>query len=397
MAGEEGQGQEGRDQPVWQDHDLHVVWGITLMSVLGIASVSPAFPEVEQAFSLSSGQVYLLISVFALPGVFLTFVAGILSDRYGRRKVVVPSLFLFGIAGAACAFAPNFGVFLALRFLQGIGAAGLAAPNYAIIGDLYVGRERTTAFGYNSSVLSISAASFPAIGGALALLGWSYPFLLPLLAIPIGFLVLYSLRKAEPHNRENLREHLGVVLKRLKNPRDLGLFACSLVTFVVLFGTLQGYLPTLMNQNFGASSLLTGVVLASLSITAALTSTQMGRLSSRFSEQNLIRASFVLYAVALCLIPLVPVVWLLFVPMLVFGVAQSLNVPNVYSLINQDAPDEEHRGAFISLNSTTLRLGQLIGPLLMAAAQPLLGIGGAYFAAAALVGAMFFVAYFFIR
>ena len=209
VAGEEGQGQEGRDQPVWQDHDLHVVWGITLMSVLGIASVTPAFPEVEQAFSLSSGQVYLLISVFALPGVFLTFVAGILSDRYGRRKVVVPALFLFGIAGAACAFAPNFGVFLALRFLQGIGAAGLAAPNYAIIGDLYVGRERTTAFGYNSSVLSISAASFPAIGGALALIGWSYPFLLPLLAIPVGFLVLYSLRKAEPHNRENLREHWG--------------------------------------------------------------------------------------------------------------------------------------------------------------------------------------------
>nr|MBA3491403.1 hypothetical protein [Rubrobacteraceae bacterium] len=56
------EGGQGR-QPVWRDHDLHVVWGITLMSVLGIPSVTPAFPSVSEAFGLSSGQVYLLISV----------------------------------------------------------------------------------------------------------------------------------------------------------------------------------------------------------------------------------------------------------------------------------------------------------------------------------------------
>ncbi|MBA3490637.1 MAG: hypothetical protein H0T55_00990, partial [Rubrobacteraceae bacterium] len=49
---------------------LHVVWGITLMSVLGIPSVTPAFPSVSEAFGLSSGQVYLLISVFSLPGLY---------------------------------------------------------------------------------------------------------------------------------------------------------------------------------------------------------------------------------------------------------------------------------------------------------------------------------------
>lgn len=227
--------------------------------------------------------------------------------------------------------------------------------------------------------------------------GWFYPFLLPLLAIPIGFVVLYSLHNAEPHNTENLKEHLGVVLNRMKSGRVLGLFACSLVTFMVLFGTLQGYLPTFMSQSFGAGSLLVGVVLASLSLTTALTSSQLGRLSSRFSQQALLRTSYLLYAAALCLIPLVPSVWLLFVPMLVFGVAQGFNLPNVYSLLNEDAPDQEHRGAFISINSTILRLGQVLGPLLMAAVQPLLGIGGAYFGAAALVAAMFFVALFLIR
>lgn len=387
----------GWNRPVWKDRNLHIVWGIMLMAVLGTASVTPAFPAVAQAFGISSEEVYLLITAFSLPGVLLTFVAGVLSDRYGCRWVVVPSLFLFGLAGGACALAPNFGVLLALRALQGAGAAGLTAPNFAIVGDLYMGRESTAAFGYSSSVLSLSAASYPAIGGALALLGWFYPFLLPLLAIPIGFLVFFSLDKAEPHNTESLREHLVVVLKRFKSGRVVGLFACSLVTFIVIFGTLQGYMPTFMSQSFGVGSLLTGVVLASLSITTALTSTQMGRLTSRFSEQALIRTSYVLYAVALCIIPLVPSVWLLFVPMLIVGVAQGFNLPNVYSLLNADAPDEEHRGAFISINGTILRLGQVLGPLLMATLAPLLGIGGAYFGAAALVASMFFVALFLIR
>ena len=224
---------------------MHVVWGITLMAVLGIASVTPPFPEAAQAFGVSRGQVGLLIMVFSVPGVLLTFVAGALSDGYGCRKVVVPSLFLFGVAGVACALAPNFGSLLALRTLQGVGAAGLTAPNFAIIGDLYVGRERTAAFGYNSSILNLGTASYPAIGGVLAMLGWRYPFVLPLLAIPIGFLVLYSLRKADPHNTETLKEHLGVALKRLGNKRDLGLFVGSLVSFIVLFGALQTYLPTL--------------------------------------------------------------------------------------------------------------------------------------------------------
>ena len=97
---------------------------------------------------------------------------------YGRRKVLVPSLFLFGIASVACALATDFGLLLVLQTLQGVGAAALGAINVTMIGDLYSGQRRTEALGYNSSVLSVGTASYPAIGGALALLGWRYPFAL---------------------------------------------------------------------------------------------------------------------------------------------------------------------------------------------------------------------------
>jgi ACDE family multidrug resistance protein len=328
--------------------------------------------------------------------VLLPFPLGALSDRFGCRRIVVPSLLIFGLAGGACAFAPTFETLLALRALQGVGSAGLVAINYAIIGGLYGGQERTTALGYNSSVLSNGTASCPAVGGALAVFGWFYPFLLPLGAIPIAILVFFSLHNPEPHNHEALREQARVVFERLKRREVVGILAGSLIPFVVLFGALQTYLPRLISDSFGTGTFLIGIVIASTSVTAALTSSQPGRLTSYVSAKVLIRVSFLLYAAACVLIPLVPSAWLLFVPMMTFGVAQSLNIPNAYSILNKDAPDQEHRGAFISLNSTVFRLGQVLGPFFMAAAEVPLGLTGAYFATAALA-AMFFVALALIR
>ena len=385
-----------RGGPVYKDHNLHVIFGVTLMAVLGTSSITPAFPEIRDALGISSGQVGLLITVFTLPGILLTPVAGVLADRYGRRMVLVPSLFLFGIAGVACALATGFGLLLVLRTLQGVGAAALGAINITMIGDLYSGQRRTEALGYNSSVLSVGTASYPVIGGALALLGWRYPFALPLVAIPIALLVLFSLRNPEPHNDQDLKEYAGNIWESVRDRRVVGLFCSTLVTFVILFGPLISYLPIFMSATYGSSSLIIGLVVATASLTTALASTQEGWLTSRFSEKTLIRTSFVFYAAALMLIPLVPNVWLLLVPTVIFGAAQSLNLPPVFSLLNEAAPDD-NRGAFISINSTILRLGQTLGPVLMSVAAIPAGLGGAYFAGAALAAAMFLVALILIR
>src|SRR5919202_2383157 len=225
------EGNGGQIRPVWKDHNLHVVFGITLMAVLGASSVAPALPKVAKELDVSAGQVGLLITVFTLPGVFLAPIWGVLSDRYGRKHVLVPSLILFGLTGGACALARDFGLLLALRLLQGVGAAALGAINVTVIGDLYSGQERTAAMGYNSSVLSTATAGYPAIGGALATLGWYYPFALPLVAIPIGLLVLFSLRNPEPSGDQDLKEYFGSVWEHVKDRRDVGPFAARLVTF----------------------------------------------------------------------------------------------------------------------------------------------------------------------
>jgi MFS transporter, ACDE family, multidrug resistance protein len=130
---------------VYKDHNLHVLFGVTLMAVLGVSSITPALPEIRDAFGVTSGQVGLLITVFTVPGVALTPVLGVLSDRYGRRKILVPALLLFGIAGGLCAFARGFELLLALRLLQGMGAAALGTLNVTVIGDIFTGARPRSA------------------------------------------------------------------------------------------------------------------------------------------------------------------------------------------------------------------------------------------------------------
>ena len=93
---------------------------------------------------------------------------GIIADLFGRKKVLVPALILFAVAGGLCLLARDFKTLLVLRFFQGIGVAPLSSLNVTVIGDLYTGKKRTAAMGYNQSVFSVGAASLSTVGGALS-------------------------------------------------------------------------------------------------------------------------------------------------------------------------------------------------------------------------------------
>lgn len=389
---------EHSDDPrkVYKDHNLHVLWGVTLMAVLGVSSITPAFPTIVRELGVSGGQVGLLITVFTLPGIVLTPVLGILSDRHGRKKILIPALLLFGVAGGACALARSFELLLVLRFFQGMGAAALGTLNVTVIGDIYDGRERSAALGYNSSVLSVGTASYPAIGGALATFGWFYPFALPVLTLPIWLFVVFSLRNPEPRNEQDLKEYFGSVWRHLRDREVIGLVGLSLLTFIILFGPQLSFLPILMDDRFEAPSYVIGGALSGASLVTALVSSQLGRLTGRFAEKTLLRCAFLIYAVALALVAVAPSLPLLLVPLALFGVAQGINLPNVFSLLNAHAPDE-NRGAFMATNGMALRTGQTIGPLLMASVAGTLGAPGAYLAAAGVALVAFLVAFAAVR
>src|SRR5690625_4118482 len=104
---------------------------------MGVSSIAPALPSIVRSFSCTNDQIGLLITFYTLPGIILTLILGVIADRYGRKRVLIPSLFFFGIAVTACAFATSFEHLLFLRDLLGMGSASLGALFLSIIVDLY--------------------------------------------------------------------------------------------------------------------------------------------------------------------------------------------------------------------------------------------------------------------
>ncbi len=378
------------------DPNLHVVFAVTLMAIMGVSSVTPAFPRIARELGVSAKHVGYLITYFTLPGVILSPIMGVLADRVGRKRILVPSLFLFAVAGTACAFVREFDLLLGLRFLQGVGAASLGALNMTIVGDLYAGKERTTAMGYNASILSVGTAAFPLSGGALATLSWHYPFMLPLMAVPVAFLVMFRLKSPEPRNKQRMRAYFADVWQIARKRSIVGLFVCGLLSFIVLYGSYLTYLPFLIASRFHGTPFIIGLVLSTASASTAATASQLGRLARRFSEKRLLATGCVVYALGLAAVPFVRHLWILFVPALVYGIAAAFAIPSITSLMAAFAPMNQ-RAAIMSLNGTVLRLGQTLGPVIMAAVYGVWGFAGVYFAGAFLALGMFGVAAIIIQ
>lgn len=381
---------------VLRNTNLQIIFLVTLLAVLGVSSIAPAFPVMIRELHVRPVQIGLLITVFTLPGMILTPITGILADRYGRKTILVPSLFLFGIAGFLCTFARTFELLLLLRFFQGLGAASLGAMNVTLIGDIFSGNQRATAMGYNSSVLSIGTASYPAIGGALAMAGWYYPFILPVLAIPAGLLVLFGLKNPEPEAPKSMKQYLLNTWKNINRSKVWALFVINVLVFFVIYGTVLTYFPIHLEKKFSVNTLIIGLVISSMSITTAISASLTGYLTRRFSVRNLLLASYSVYLLSMCLIPFLNSLLLIIPVILIAGFSHGIAMPNVQTLLVGMAPLTE-RAAFMSLNSMVLRTGQTLGPLFMGLIYSLAGTEATFFAAAGVVLIMLTITFIFIK
>jgi len=355
---------------------LLTIFAITLMAVLGVASIAPAFPRVARVFDATPGQIGGLITAFTLPGVFLSPLLGAWADRFGRRAVLVPALLVFAGAGVACAFASDLSVLFALRFLQGVGAAPLGSLNVTLIGDLYAGRRQVAAMGANAAVLSAGTAVYPVVGGFLAGIDWHWPFYLPLLAVPVALLAATKLPDHPLGEPEKLTAYFRRIAARLDRTR-LTLMVASLLTFVVLYGSYLTYVPFVLDSRFALSSKAIGVVFLVASIATMLVSSWLAPITERVGRRRLLIGSYGLYVLSMAIVPLAPSPAWIFVGSAIFGAANGMNIPTLASWLAASV-DRDVRAGMMALNAVALRGGQTLGPVIAGAGFAFGGIEGAF-------------------
>ncbi len=367
-----------------QDRNLYIIICVTLIAIMGGPTIAPILPDLANVFDVSSSDIQLVMTVFFLPIGIATPILGILADRVGMRKVLVPSLLLFAVAGGCSSFAQDFQTLLVWRFLQGLGVASLNFIAITMISMLYRGKALTTAMSLNVTIIGISTAIYPIMGGALAAFSWRYPFLLAVSAFPLVMLILMVLKlPKKPSGSQNsgLKIYLQNIWHSINNPAVLGLMLARGSIFAIQFGAFITYLPILAGVNLGASGFLIGLILASMSVSLAVVASQVGRLARRTSEITLIKVAFIIIAIALSIIPTIHNAWLLLFPSILFGVAQALAMPSSQALLAGLAADNARAG-FMAVNASVQSLGQAAGPLMAGISFGLWGMQGVFWATA---------------
>lgn len=208
---------EPRYAPLITDKRLRLFVFLTLMTAVFMAMidnqiVSTALPTIVGEFGHPErfswvGSAYLLTSSAVMP------LYGKLGDLFGRKYVMMATIFIFTVGSAVCGLAVSMNTLIAARVLQAIGGGGIMVTIFSINADLFEPRERARYQSYSSLVLMLSGSIGPTLGGLLTdLFGWRSIFLIN---IPIGIAVLIALAFLLPYKRPDRKpkvDYLGALL-----------------------------------------------------------------------------------------------------------------------------------------------------------------------------------------
>jgi MFS transporter, ACDE family, multidrug resistance protein len=381
--------------PLWLNPNLRIIFGITLMAIVGTFAVAPALPEIVRDLKVSPSRIGLVMMVFTVPGIFIMPVIGALADMYGRHRVVGICLLIFGVAGCGCFFVDDFSALLTLRFIAGLGAAPLSSLNIAFISDFFTGREHKTAIGYNQAVLSIGAAALTTLGGILAAFNWRYPLVLAVLSTPIGLKVLFGWKTRATDAPIDWRQYFRQARHTLSKRSLWWHYFLTILGLMLVWGSYFVYFPILMGFKMNQSPSVIGGLMTVMMLCSALSSTFMGRLASIFSGKQLYCLSFLLYGLSLSVIPFAGTPWMEILPVAGVGIAQGIFIPTIQNFLS-GASDLNNRGIVMAFYGSAIRLGQTLGPLAAGIALKWIEIddlfwvcGGAYLLSAVCVALIF--------
>lgn len=360
-----------------------LIVSITLTGIMANTLITPATPDIVADFGVGPSGVGMILSAATAPGILLAPVIGVLADRFGRRETLIPCLLIFGVAGGAASFAPTFSVLILLRFLQGIGAAGLINLAVVIIGDHWDGVERARMIGRNAAALTAAIAVLPPLGGFLTDLGgWQLSFAPYWIGLVTAAAVARMLPKTT-RGDSTLAEQLRRTLPYLRSPRVLAPTGMAFVLFVIIFGLFLAVLPVHLSEEFGVSASARGLVLGVPAITSTAVALNIGRLRDRFGARSVVFAGSLLLTAGLLILALAPSLPVLLLGPLVYGLGEGLMIPTLQDIVTGAAPATS-RGSVVAMFVGVTRAGQTAGPLMTGAALEQIGSRVLFFAGAAL-------------
>lgn len=339
------------------------------IALLGQGMVIPILPDYLKQFNAAGTAAGYLVAAFGAAQFIFSPIGGRLSDRYGRRIMILSGLFLTVISDFIFAISHTLILLYLARVIGGIGVGIMVPSNLAYVADITTKETRAKGMGYLSAAMNLGIVLGPGIGGIIAQFGIRMPYFV---AAGLGFvatLLTIALPETLPLEKRSISkpsDKQESIVNQLMQSFHKPYFRYLLIILVMTFG-LVGYetvYSLFVEDKYGFTSKDISILItigASIGIIVQIWLIE--KAIRIFGEYNLIKISLLMAAGALLLMLVkVNFSYLIAVSSVFFAFTSFLR-PTVNTLLSNEAGSDE-QGFVSGLNTTYMSMGSIVGPIL---------------------------------
>ncbi len=356
--------------------------------------VIPVLPSYIRLLGADDVMVGVIFGMYSAMMFLFSVPMGMLSDRVGRRPVLLVGMALLAVSTVVFGLATTVFFLIAARIIQGISAAATWSAGLALLADTYDRTELGGKMGVTMSAMGVGMVIGPIAGGYLyEHVGYALTFAVPSVAavfVALGILTLpLELRPPASRRSSALLPESG----RL----HLALYAAAIVAVAATYGIIEPYLPVYLADSFAASPAMVGLVLGLLALAGVVTQPLAGRLADRYGGRILVTGGLFLSGIALALAMMMPDLPLIAVAVSLMGITLSLALIPTMPLMADLYRDEGAQGIAFGIYNTLFSVGLAVGPFAGALLAGLLLPRTIFLSYATLLAVMGIVGLFMLR
>ena len=330
---------------------------------LGVGLVIPVIPQIKDEMNFSGATMGMMISIFAILQLLASPISGILSDKIGRKKLIVLGMIIFSISELLFGLAQSINIFYLSRGLGGIAAALIMPSVTAFVADMTTVGERSRAMGLVSAAISGGFIIGPGVGGLLAYFGTRAPFFGASLLGLIGFiLTLVVLKEPQKHMfKAHSKGVKGSIISTLMRPIFASLFVIILISSFGL-QAFESIYSIMVETNFSFTTGEIAIVITISGLIALICQLFFfDSIVQKIGEIRLIQLTFFASGLFIAIIALTTSHFVVILGTFIVFLAFDLFRPAVTSYLSKNAGEQQ--GMINGLNSTFTSFGNISGPL----------------------------------
>jgi len=341
---------------------------------LGGALIFPFFGlYITSKYSVGMTEVGILFSILAVSGLVGNLIGGALTDKFGRKVMILFGLVVSAVSTLMLAFAPSLEFIYLAGLIVGLFGNMAGPAHQAMVADVLPEDKRIDGFGILRVIANLAVAIGPAIGGFLAARSYTMLFIIDVILSIITAVIIFAFvpetkpeaaprEDGQPHQEQSLGQTLAGYLK-VTSDRVYMVYILASIFMVLAYMQMNITLPVFLRDVHGLPDSRYGLLLSMNASMVVLFQFWITRRIKKFAPMKIMAWGMVIYAVGFSMFGFVSAFWLFIVAMVIITIAEMLVSPTGQAVVAKLSP-EDMRGRYMAVFGFSWTIPNAIGPLL---------------------------------